>query len=112
MFLNILILIYLGFTNANCSKLDYILSLNTEMFMAIVCYHLIAFTDFVPNKETQYLMGKSFMVWICLLLAINLNFVFKEIYRLFKLISIKKLKLINSDTKIDKVQNIQFLKSI
>jgi flagellar biosynthesis/type III secretory pathway M-ring protein FliF/YscJ len=55
------------------------------MFLAIVCYHLLTFTDYIPQKETQYLMGKSFMLWIVLLLAINLFFVVKEIFRLFSL---------------------------
>ena len=53
--------------------------------MAIVCYHLLTFTDNIPDKEIQYSMGRSLMFWISLLLIINLYFVLKESFRLFKL---------------------------
>ena len=65
----------------------------TEIFLAAVCFHLIIFTDFVPDKDIQFFMGFSFMFFIICLLGINIFFVVKEMFRLFKLKMIKKWKL-------------------
>lgn len=73
------------------------MELNTEMFLAIITYHMLCFTDFIPERgdglAARVLMGKSFILWVAALMAVNLYFVFKELGRLSKLKWIKKYRI-------------------
>jgi hypothetical protein len=71
------------------------MELNTEMFLGIITLHLVVFTDFVFDKDVQYEFGKSYIVWIALLLLINLCFVAQELYRQFKLYLYKQWRDVN-----------------
>ena len=86
-------LTYLAKSDSFMTPFDRRMAMLTELFLAAVCFHLIMFTDFVPDKDIQYSMGFSFMFWIISLLAINVFFVGKEMFRLFKLKMIKKWKV-------------------
>ena len=64
------------------------------MFIAIISYHLICFTDFIPANEdgldARNKMGYSFVAWVVLMTASNLYFLIKEFGMQFKLAIIKK----------------------
>ena len=64
------------------------------MFIAIISYHLICFTDFIPANEdgldARNKMGYSFVAWVVLMTASNLYFLIKEFGKQFKLAIIKK----------------------
>lgn len=64
------------------------------MFIAIISYHLICFTDFIPANEdgleARNKMGYSFVGWVVLMTTTNLYFLVKEFGKQFKLNAIKK----------------------
>ena len=82
---------------------DNKMELNTEMFMAIITFHMLCFTDFIPERnpysgsehglEARVDMGYSFIFWVCMLVAINIYFVQEEAVKLFKYKMIKKYRL-------------------
>ena len=90
---NIVFLIYFGSTQVYYVPLMNRLEFNTEMFIAIISYHLITFTDFVSPKgdglKTRVLMGYSFIFFVSLLVFVNLYFVFKIAVNTFKLKGIR-----------------------
>lgn len=94
---NVLLLIWSSKSDPFLTRFNNRLETNTEMFLAIITYHLICFTDFIPEKgdglNTRVLMGFSFISWVCLLVAINLTFVFAELLRVFRLNMYKKYKI-------------------
>jgi hypothetical protein len=79
------------------------MELNTEMFMAIITFHMICFTDFIPERnpysgsekglEARVQVGYSFIFWVCLLVAINIYFVQEEAVRMFKIRMIKRYRI-------------------
>ena len=75
---NILFLIWSAKAMAFLLPFNNKMDLNTEMFLAIITYHMFCFTDFIQIKDlkTRVLMGYSFIFWVCLLVLINLLFVF------------------------------------
>ena len=85
MLTNLFMLTYLAKSASFITRHDFRMCMVTELFLAAVCFHLIMFTDFVPDKDIQYFMGFSFMAFICGLLAINIFFVGTEMFRLWKL---------------------------
>lgn len=85
MLCNILLLIWSAKSKPFKSNFDNKMELNTEMFLAIITFHLICFTDFVPEAEeglkTRAQMGYSFILWVCLLVVVNLYFVALELFK-------------------------------
>lgn len=94
---NVLLLIWAAVARSYKTKFDNKMELNTEMFLAIITYHLLCFTDFIPERggglAARVLMGKSFILWVGLLMAVNLYFVFKELGRLSKLKWVRKYRI-------------------
>ena len=104
MLTNVYMLIYVAKSDSFMTPFDRRMAMMTEVFLAAVTFHLIVFTDFVPDKDTQYFMGFSFMFWIISLLVINISFVVIEIFRLFKLKMIQKWNVYEHEqTNIGKV---------
>ena len=70
------------------------MDLNTEMFLALVTFHLICFTDFIPesNLDARLTMGTSYILSVSGLVAVNLYFVGQEIYKKFKYRAIKRFR--------------------
>ena len=72
--------------------------------MAIITFHLICFTDFIPEKnpysgtvhglEARVEMGYSFIFWVSMLVAINIYFVQETAVKMFRLRMIKKYRLL------------------
>lgn len=77
---NIIFLVWSAKAMAFLHPFNNKMDLNTEMFLAIITYHMLCFTDFIQLKgdglKTRVLMGYSFILWVCLLVLINLIFVF------------------------------------
>ena len=94
---NILLLIWKAKAQAFLIPFNNKLDLNTEMFLAILTYHLLCFTDFIPEKgdglKVRAQMGYSFIIWVCLLVTINLFFVFEEMGRVFRWSIIKRYRI-------------------
>lgn len=93
---NILLLIWSAQARAYKNSFMNKMEINTEMFMAIITFHMLCFTDFIPEKgdglHARILMGYSFIIWVCLLVIINLYFVFKEMGRMFLYKIIKRYR--------------------
>ena len=49
----------------------------------VACYHMIAFTDFIIDPETQFVMGYSFIGLIIIVVAINVSIVVVKQYNKF-----------------------------
>ena len=85
---NILMLIWAAKSQPYLNKFNNKMELNTEMFLAIITYHLLCFTDFIPEKggglKIRAQMGYSFIFWVCMLVLINLLFLFKELGKVFR----------------------------
>ena len=90
---NILLLIWSVKASAYKNNFLNKLEMNTEMFIAIITFHLLTFTDFVPEIQTRVLMGYSFIFWVLMLVVINLYFVFKEMGKVFMYKMIKRYRL-------------------
>ena len=58
----------------NMRKLVYI-ELTNEVFFMILNYHMVAFTLFNPDLQTQFNMGWSYLLFMGLLILVNLTFV-------------------------------------
>ena len=52
MLTNLFMLIILAYSDSFNSRHSKRMALTTELFMAIISYHLIVFTNFVPDKDT------------------------------------------------------------
>jgi hypothetical protein len=83
MLCNILLLIWSAKAEPFKTRFDNKMELNTEMFLAVITFHLICFTDFIPEAgdglKTRVQVGYSFILWVCLLVFVNLYFVGKEL---------------------------------
>ena len=90
---NILLLIWSAKSTPYKNPFNNKMELNTEMFLAIITFHLLCFTDFIPEKgdglQTRVQMGLSFIFWVCCLVIVNLYFVIKEMTKLFRYKMIK-----------------------
>lgn len=88
--INTLLLIWSASARPYKAPFNNKMELNTEMFLAIIAFHLLCFTDFVPenakvgNIMARVFMGYSFILWVCILVAVNLYFVLKEILKVFR----------------------------
>jgi hypothetical protein len=82
---NILLLIWSTSSRPYKNQFNNKMEMNTEMFMAIITFHMLCFTDFIPEKgdglKIRIQMGYSFIFWVCTLVVINLYFVFKDMGR-------------------------------
>jgi hypothetical protein len=94
---NILLLIWSVTARAYKNPFLNKMEMNTEMFMAVITFHLLCFTDFIPEKggglQVRIQMGYSFIFWVCMLVTINLFVVFKEMGRLFKYKLMKRYRM-------------------
>ena len=103
---NIVWLIYKGKSRPFKTPFKNKLELNTEMFFAVISYHLVCFTDFISRTrgglKARYDMGYSFMVWTGILIVINFTIIFIEFGRKIRLYGIKNyyklMKRFNPDT--------------
>ena len=97
MLFNTLLLIWSANARSYKNPFNNKMELNTEMFLAIITFHLLCFTDFIPEKgngiQTRVQMGFSFIFWVSSLVMVNLYFVAKEITKLFRLKMIKRYRL-------------------
>ena len=74
------------------------MELNTEMFLAIVTFHMLCFTDFIPEAgnglETRVQMAYSYIFWVMMLVSINIIFIVKELGKFFKYRAFKKYRIL------------------
>ena len=87
---NIVFLIVSGTAEAYYVPFSNKMELNTEMFIAIITYHLMAFSDFIPinvtgGLKTRTTMGYSFIFWVSILISINLYFALGSLLNHFRL---------------------------
>ena len=93
MLINTFLLIWSATARSYKNPFNNKLELNTEMFLSIITFHLICFTDFIPDILYRKEMGYSFIFWVSCLVLINMYFVLKEIIRVFRLHFIKRYRL-------------------
>jgi len=78
MYLSIAVMIAIGLSEPlETKKLNRIEMFN-EAFVMFAIYHLVIFTDFVPDIETKYLMGWSCIAVTSFNMLVNLTIVFIE----------------------------------
>jgi hypothetical protein len=88
--INILLLIWSASARPYLNQFNNKMEINTEMFLAIIAYHLLCFTDWVPEDAksfgimTRVMMGYSFICWVAILVAVNLYFILGEILKITK----------------------------
>ena len=71
-----------------------------DAFLLVCAYHLLLFTDYVPDVEIQYMAGWSYILVICIMLSLNIfefvGMAFKDCRRSYfqrqRRIAIEKLK--------------------
>lgn len=75
--MNLFTIIYNGlsepFTTLHAKRMDFF----NEGLLSLVTYLLLTFTDALPNKDAQYLMGWLFVFSLALMLGTNSYFVVK-----------------------------------
>ena len=88
-FLNLSILMYNGYYAPLVSRLANRIELFNEVCIHLASLHLIFFTDWLPDSDTQYMMGWSMIVFICGCMFVNFALVFYSAGRSMKLLFIK-----------------------
>lgn len=86
---SIMLIIAAGFIDARKSKYDKYMDIFNEVKLILLMYHLLLFTMFVPELETQEKVGLS--CFFCLLIGIGINMIQLIVQPLLS--AIKKLKL-------------------
>lgn len=75
LFLSVLYTILIAKLDAVESKTEWKVELLSEYLILILFYHLMMFTDFVQDLETQYDSGYSYIAMIAFLVLINLIYI-------------------------------------
>ena len=86
MLANLLLMIWSAKAQPFKARFDNTMELTTEMFLALITFHLVCFTDFIPesNLEARLTMGTSFILSVCALIVVHLYFVGKEMFKVFR----------------------------
>ena len=94
MLANLLLMIWSAKAQPFKARFDNTMELNTEMFLALITFHLVCFTVFIPesNLEARLMMGTSFILSVCGLIVVNSYFVVIEMLKSFKYNAIKKYR--------------------
>jgi len=91
--MNIAVIIYLGLFNPLKGRLEKRMDLFNESMVALVTYHLFMFTDALPDKAAQYLIGWSFVANLTAMLAVNAYFVGKNTIRRTYLLGLQNWRI-------------------
>ena len=78
-FFNSLYFIYLGYHQPKVNRKMNKIELFNEFVFQVFCYHTFCFTEWV-NKDTQYLIGQSFIYLTILLVMADLAFLASDFY--------------------------------
>ena len=73
---SIMVIIAAGHIKARKNKFDTFLDIMNETKLIVIMYHMILFTDFVPEFETKHNIGYSCLATVCLGIAINMAVIF------------------------------------
>ena len=71
-------LIYLGWFRPFEDQRLVNLEIMNECTSLILLYHLMLFTDFVPEAETRYLIGWSFIFFVVANMAVHFTILIKD----------------------------------
>ena len=91
--INLFSLIYKGNNNPQISRFSNRIELFNEAFVCIVTLHLMFYTDWVPDSQTQFEMGFSMIGFMIINFAVNLFFVFYFAGHQLKLVGIKSFNI-------------------
>ena len=78
-------IIYLTYFRPMKSNFKNKIEIYNECTCVVLMYHLMCFSDFVPNASTRSELGKSFIFFIFLNVSVHLFFMLKESYSKLKL---------------------------
>jgi hypothetical protein len=76
-YLDLAMIMFLGSVQPFKTKMRNFQEIVNECFLCISSFHFMLFTDFVPDKYTQYNIGWSLVVTMMCHLSFNLYFVLK-----------------------------------
>ena len=73
---SVMIIIATGFINVRTSSFDRKMDIFNEVKLIFVMYHMMLFTDFLPDPETQSQIGYSVAVIVVLGTLVNMTMLF------------------------------------
>jgi hypothetical protein len=88
-YLNLSMLIYVGYFMPFSTRFRSRVEVINEIFITVDTFHFMLFTDFVGQPDTQYLIGWSLIVHITLHILFNLAIVLQEKLHLAKLLFLR-----------------------
>lgn len=74
--LSVAMIISGGYVNARESNFDKGMDTFNEVKLILIMYHMMLFTNFVPDIETQYLIGFSCSGFLIIGTAVNMFMLF------------------------------------
>jgi len=81
MYLNLAIIIYIGFSQPFTSRLKNRLEYINEAMVGIITFQFIFCTDWVDSEEFKFELGWILVISVLVLIVINLAFVFYYAFR-------------------------------
>ena len=94
LYMNLIIVIFIGLSKPFARKLRNIIEFVNEGLVSVTCFHLLVFTDYVPDKYMQYRAGYSMLMVLFVLILFNMWFVFINGARLIYLVYLKYKRII------------------
>lgn len=86
---SLFLIVGLGYIDVRTSKFDRMMDIFNEAKLIVIMYHMILFTDFLPDPEAQCQVGISVSVVLVIGTAINMIMLvvqpFKRAVRYFSL---------------------------
>ena len=99
-------LIFLLHYDIYLESLVWNLEIFNEFTTLVLLYHLLVFTKFVNDKQTQYFVGFSFVFFLCGNMATHVFFLLRSNFKDFKR-KYKQAKLRKSFAKVQDLQALQ-----
>lgn len=91
--LNLVCLIYQGYSAPFNSRFKNRLELFNELTVVVCSLHMMTFTDWIPDYSTQYLMGWSMIIVIIINLIVNLFIIVVFSFKSLHTIAVKYYRL-------------------
>lgn len=82
-YMNMFVIMYQVLNKPLDSKLKNQIETANEIFIGIITFHMLFFTDWIPKFESQYALGWSMIIWTFACIVFNILFIVYFAYHHF-----------------------------